>query len=120
MLLGSLLDVEPTQRHTAPAKQVVDEDIKVEFPDIATAVNGNDNGEVGEAAATNTDSAHSDDEAGTATAGHPREASLSKAELSTTKCCIDVYCEYCVKWCKELASSHWYIEKSGNNCYHGP
>ena len=58
MLLGSLLDVEPTQRRTAPAKEVVDEDIEVEFPDIATAVNGNDNGvfgEVEEAAATNTD-----------------------------------------------------------------
>ena len=40
---------------------MVDEDIKVEFHDIATAVNGNDNGEVEEAAATNTDSAHSDD-----------------------------------------------------------
>ena len=43
-LLGSLLDVEPTRRRTAPAEEVVDEDIEIELPNIATAVNRNENG----------------------------------------------------------------------------
>jgi len=38
------LDVEPTRRRTAPAEEVVDEDIEIELPNIATAVNRNENG----------------------------------------------------------------------------
>jgi hypothetical protein len=43
-LLRSLLDVEPTRWCAAPAEEVVDEDIEMELADIATAVDGNDNG----------------------------------------------------------------------------
>jgi hypothetical protein len=43
-LLGSLLDVEPDRRRTAPAEETIDEDTEMELADIATVVDGNDNG----------------------------------------------------------------------------
>jgi hypothetical protein len=43
-LLGSLLDVEPDRRRTAPAEETIDEDTEMELADIATAVDGNDDG----------------------------------------------------------------------------
>jgi hypothetical protein len=43
-LLGSLLDVEPDRRRTAPAEEILDEDTEMELADIATAVDGNDDG----------------------------------------------------------------------------
>ena len=43
-LVGCLLDVGPDCHCTAPAEIVVDEDIEMELPDIAIAVEGNDKG----------------------------------------------------------------------------
>jgi hypothetical protein len=43
-LLGSLLDVEPTHRCTAPADETIDEDAEMELTDIAMVVDGNDDG----------------------------------------------------------------------------
>jgi hypothetical protein len=73
-LLGSLLDVEPARRRTAPADETIDEDTEMELADIAMVVDGNDDGsdesegeeteeEVGESAAASSECATSDDEA---------------------------------------------------------
>ena len=43
-LLRSLLDMEPDHQHTAPAEEMIDEDTEMELADIATAVDGNNNG----------------------------------------------------------------------------
>ena len=43
-LVGCLLDVVSDHHCTAPAKMMVDEDIEMELADIATAVEGNDEG----------------------------------------------------------------------------
>lgn len=74
--LRSLLDVEPDHWCTAPAEEMINEDIEMELADIATAVDGNNDGsddlegeeaegEIGGAAAASTGSegATSDDEA---------------------------------------------------------
>ena len=72
-LLGSLLDVEPDHQRTAPAEEMIDEDMEMELVDIAAAVDGNDDGsnesegeeaegEVAGAAASS-EGATSDDEA---------------------------------------------------------
>jgi hypothetical protein len=73
-LLGSLLDVEPARRRTAPTKEMFDEDTEMELADIAMAINGNDDGsdelegeeaeeEAEEAVAVGSEGATSDDEA---------------------------------------------------------
>jgi hypothetical protein len=76
-LLGSLLDVEPDRRRTAPAEETIDEDTEMELADIATVVDGNDNGSdesegeeakgevegAAAAAAASSEGATSDDEA---------------------------------------------------------
>ena len=43
-LLGFLLDVEPDHQHTTPAEETIDEDTEMELADIATVVDGNNNG----------------------------------------------------------------------------
>jgi hypothetical protein len=43
-LVGCLLNVVPDRHRTAPANIMVDEDIEMELADIATAVEGNDEG----------------------------------------------------------------------------
>jgi hypothetical protein len=43
-LVGCLLDVVPDRHRTAPANIMVDKDIEMELADIATAVEGNDEG----------------------------------------------------------------------------
>jgi len=39
-LLGSLLDVDPAHRCTAPADETINEDAKMELADIAMVVDG--------------------------------------------------------------------------------
>ena len=43
-LFGILLDADPNRRRTAPSDELMDEGVEMELADIATAVNGNDEG----------------------------------------------------------------------------
>jgi hypothetical protein len=43
-LFGILLDADPNRRRTAPSDKTMDEGVEMELADIATAVNGNDEG----------------------------------------------------------------------------
>ena len=43
-LFGILLDADPNRRRTAPSDEPMDEGVEMELADIATAMNGNDEG----------------------------------------------------------------------------